>query len=99
MPIPRFSEPATEHQDAPFYARDNTRFVRILQSESKKRGLRVSVYFDGFLFHPLLETIDAAGNPTSGRLLRPNVRLVRALAFVDETLNEMSSTPSETRVF
>lgn len=83
MPIARFTSPVDDV--APFYSRE-VEFRKVYSHENK--GLRLSVWFDGFSFTPLVERLDVAGVPVKGRILRENVRLVKAIKFAEDWIQD-----------
>ena len=83
MALARFEKP--DEKIAPYYAKESN-FTRIYVHEGVQ--IRLSVWFDGFAHFPLVETIDASGVATSGKLLRENVRLVKAIKYAEEWIND-----------
>lgn len=84
MAIGRFLTEDTNN--APFYTRSESEFTRVYVRDDSR--IRLSVWFDGFSFHPLVEKVDSAGNPYKGKLLRENVRLVKAIKFAEEWISD-----------
>jgi hypothetical protein len=84
MAIPKFNTIGTN--DAPYYSRHDVTYKKVYSRDN--RDMRLSVWFDGMSYFPLVEKIDIAGVPIKGKLLRENVRLVKALAWAEEWVKE-----------
>lgn len=79
MAIPRFSTVADN--DAPFYGVEST-YKKVYTRDTD--DVRLTIWFDGVAFYPLVERTDRAGRPIKGKMLRENVRLVKAIKYAEE---------------
>lgn len=80
MALPRFSELGTN--DAPFYSRADSTYKKVYTRDTG--DIRLSVWFDGLAFYPLVERTDVDGVPIKGKMLRENVRLVKAIKYAED---------------
>lgn len=48
-----------------------------------KEPIRVSFWFDGTVYHPLVETVNGYGEATSGTLLASNAKLIQAVLHAE----------------
>lgn len=64
--------------------------IRVLLTKVPKRGIQVSIWYnkeDG-RYHPLVETLDYMGEPTSGRLLKAGGKLTRVIFGAEDWVKE-----------
>ncbi len=71
--------------EAPFYNRHRD-FKQVYCG--MKDGIKLSIWFDGFAYTPLIERLNDNGVPIKGKLLRDNVRLVKAIKQAEKWLQE-----------
>lgn len=78
MALSRFQ--TIDGTEALFYSRE-PKFQKVFEREDG--NIRLSIWFDDFSFFPLVERLDKAGRAVKGKLLRENVRLVKAIQFAE----------------
>ncbi len=50
----------------------------------EEEPIQVSFWFDGTVYHPLVETLDSWGVPTGGVLLAANAKLIQAVRRAED---------------